>query len=143
MMVENLNVELLVTLLHKKRCADLEPSDEPNAKICEVPCLRFFHATREADNYSGCSTVGGSNTNLGYATFFLHQLHKKGNTGMLVVRCWDFQMQPMLSVFRGSHVNCVRFYPEDPVDAARCRDQVAAGVVFECQRPHRAGYDFE
>ncbi|KAL6640087.1 hypothetical protein ACP70R_022397 [Stipagrostis hirtigluma subsp. patula] len=128
--------------LHFCTSKDLEPSDEPNAKICEVPCLTFFHATREADNYSGCSTVSVTTAQVeAMQHFFCTNCIKKATPVCLLCGVGIFRCDQCSGVC--SHVNCGRFYPEDHVDAARCGDQVAAGVVFECRRPHRAGYDFE
>ncbi|KAL6644232.1 hypothetical protein ACP70R_015840 [Stipagrostis hirtigluma subsp. patula] len=123
---------------------------EPSS--CEGPCLRFFHATREADDYSGCSTLGFTTAQVQaiqhfFCTNCVKKQHRCAGCGVL-----GSSDAANAQVFRCSHVNCGRFYhpacisaqlhPEDPLEAARCKDQVAAGVVFECQRPHRAGYDF-
>ncbi|KAL6644233.1 hypothetical protein ACP70R_015841 [Stipagrostis hirtigluma subsp. patula] len=119
---------------------------------CEGPCLRFFHATREADNYSGCSTLGFTPAQVEameqfFCTNCIKKQHRCAGCGVL-----GSSDAANAQVFRCSHVNCGRFYhpacigaqlhPEDPMNAARCADQVAAGVVFECLRPHRAGYNF-
>ncbi|KAL6842467.1 hypothetical protein ACP4OV_027702 [Aristida adscensionis] len=119
---------------------------------CEGPCLRYFHATREADGFSGCRTLGFTPAQVQAMDRFIctnctNRQHRCAGCG--VVGSSD---AANAQVFRCSHVSCGRFYhpaciaaqlhPENPLEAARCRDQVAADMAFECRRPHRRHDDF-
>ncbi|KAL6842468.1 hypothetical protein ACP4OV_027703 [Aristida adscensionis] len=121
-------------------------------QCCEGPCLRYFHATREDDDFSGCRTLGFTPEQVQAMGRFIctnctNRQHRCAGCG--VVGSSD---AANAQVFRCSHVSCGRFYhpacigaqlhSENPLEAARCRDQVAAGMVFECRRARRRQDDF-
>ncbi|CAO2201367.1 unnamed protein product [Urochloa humidicola] len=115
---------------------------------CEGPCLRSFHATRDAGRPSGCRSLRFTTAQVQAMPHFLCSscTNRKHRCALCGQRGSSSELNA--EVFRCDHDTCGRFYhpvcistqlhPGDPTEAARCRARIALGRPFWCRGPHRS-----